>query len=79
MQVGYDLFIQLIGVIEILRSFREVLEWKVGKEISQSSGLEVLEKILGNNFALSDAEENIPVIARVIADMPLLRALLAIR
>lgn len=66
-------------MIEILRSFREVLEWKVGKEISQSSGLEVLEKILGNNFALSDAEENIPVIARVIADMPLLRALLAIR
>ena len=66
-------------MIEILRGFREVLEWKVGKEISQSSGLEVLEKILGNNFALSDAEENIPVIARVIADMPLLRALLAIR
>ena len=31
---------------------------KTGKEIPKSSRLEFLGKFLGNNFALSDAEDN---------------------
>ena len=45
--------------MEILRSFRLVLEGKTGKEISESSRLEFLEKFLANNFALSDAEDHL--------------------
>ena len=47
-----------LGVTEILCSFRLVLEGKTGKEISESSRLQFLEKYLANNFALSDAEDN---------------------
>ena len=43
--------------MEILCSFRLVLEGKIGKEIPESSRLEFLEKFLGNNFALSNAED----------------------
>ena len=66
--------------MEILCSFRLVLEWKTGKEISESSRLEVLEKFLANNFALSDAEGNTsgPLNSGVIADLPLFRTLLVI-
>ena len=39
-------------------TFRLVLEGKTGNEIPQSSRLELFEKFLGNNFALSDAEDN---------------------
>ena len=46
--------------MEILFSFRLVLEGKAGKEIPEASRLELLEKYLANNFVLSDAEENIP-------------------
>ena len=46
------------GVIEILCSFRLVLEGKAGKEIPESSRSEFLENFLVNNFALSDAEDN---------------------
>ena len=46
-----------------------------------SSRLEFLEKFSVNNFALSDAEDNTsgPLNRGGIADLPLLRTLLAIR
>ena len=66
--------------MEILCSFRLGLEGKTGREITELSRLEFLEKVSGNNFALSDAEENISILLnrRGIADLPLLRTLLAI-
>ena len=69
-----------MGVMETLHSFRLVLEGKTGKEISKSSRLELLEKFLANNFALSDAEDNTSELLNRggIADLPLLRTLLAI-
>ena len=67
--------------MEILCSFRLVLEGKTSKEIPKSSKLEFLEKLLANSFALSDAEDN--TCGRLkrggIADLSLLRTLLAIR
>ena len=51
-------FLTILGVMEILCSFRLVLEGKIGKEIPESSRFEFLEKFLANNFALSDAEGN---------------------
>ena len=70
-----------MGVTEILCSFKLVLEGKTGKEISQSSRLEFIDKFSANNFALSDAEDNTsgPLNRGGIADLPLLRTLLAIR
>ena len=56
-KVRYDLFNHL-RVTEILRSFRLVLERQTGKEITESSRLEFLEKFSANNFALSDAQDN---------------------
>ena len=41
-------FLTILGVIEILRSFRLALEEKTGKEIPESSRLEFLEKFLAN-------------------------------
>ena len=38
-------FLTIVGVTEILCSFRLVLEGKTGKEIPDSSRLEFLEKI----------------------------------
>ena len=66
--------------MEILCSFRLALEGKTGKEIPESSRFEFLEKFLANNFALSDAEDNTsgPLNRGGIADLPLLRTLLAI-
>ena len=74
-------FLFILEVTEILCSFRLVLEGKTGKEIPGSSRLEFLEKFSANNFALSDAEDNTSrALNRVgIADLPLLRTLLAIR
>ena len=68
------------GVIEILCSFRLVLEGSTGKEIPKSSRFEFLEKFLGNNFALTAAEDNNsePVNGRGIADILLLKTLLVI-
>ena len=43
--------------MEILCSFRLVLEGKTGKETPELSRLEFLEKFLASNFALSDAED----------------------
>ena len=60
-------FLTILGVTEILCSFRLILEEKRDKEIPESSRLEFLKKFSVNNFALYDAE-----------DLPLLRTLLAI-
>ena len=73
-------FLTILGVTEVLCSFKLVLEGKTGKEIPESSRLEFLEKFSGNNFALSDAEDNTSgsLTRGGIADLPLLRTLLAI-
>ena len=49
------IFLTILGVMEILCTFRLVLEGKTDKEIPESSRLEFLENFLANNFALSDA------------------------
>ena len=68
-----------LGVTEILCSFRLGLEGKTGKDIAESSKLEFLEKFSANDFALSDAENTSrPLNRGGIADLPLLRTLLAI-
>ena len=74
-------FITILEVTEILYSFGLVLEGKTAKEIPESPRLEFLEKFSGNNFALSDAEDNtFRLLNRgSIVDLPLLRPLLAIR
>ena len=71
-------FLTTLRVTKILCSFRLVLEEKTGIEIPR---LEILKKFLANNFALSDAEDNTsgPLNRGGIADLPLLRTLLAIR
>ena len=65
----------MLGVPEILCSFWLVLEGKTGKEIPESSKLELLEKFLANNFAFSDAEDNTCRLLNRggIADLHLLR------
>ena len=74
------IFLTILGVTEMLYSFKLFLEGKTGKEISESSRLEFLEKFSANNFTLSDAEGNSsgPLNRVGIADFPLLRTLLAI-
>ena len=74
-------FLTTLGVTEILRSFRLVLEGKTDTEIPESSRLEFLEKFIANNFALSDEKDNTSgLLSRGgIANLPLLRTLLAIR
>ena len=52
------IYLTILGVKEILCSFRVVLEVTAGKEIPKSSRLEFLERLLVSNFALSDAEDN---------------------
>ena len=71
----------ILGVREILCSFRLVLQGKTGKDIPESSGLEFLERFSGNNLALIDTEDNNsgPLNRGGITDLPLLRTLLAIR
>ena len=73
-------FLTILGVTETLCSFRLVLEREKGKEISESSRLEFLEKFSANIFVLSDAKDNNsgPLNRGGIADLPLLRTLLAI-
>ena len=74
-------FSTILRVTEILCSFKLVLEEKTGKEIPESSRLEFLEKFSAKNFGLSDAKGNTygPLNRGGIADLPLLRTLLAIR
>ena len=50
-------FLPILGVTEILCTFKLVLEGKTGKEIPESSRLEFTETFLANNLALSDAED----------------------
>ena len=73
-------FLIILGVMEILCSFRLVLEGKTGNKIPKSSRFEFLEKFLANNFALSDVEDNTsgPLNRGGVADLPLLRTLLEI-
>ena len=73
-------FLTILGVTEILCSFKLVLEGKTGKVIPESSRLESIEKFSGNNFAFSDVEDNNSGLLNRggIADLPLLRTLLAI-
>ena len=73
-------FLTILGVTEILCSFKLVLEGKAGKEIAESSRLEFKEKFSANNFALSDAEDNTSGLLNRggIADLPLLRTLFTI-
>ena len=73
-------FLTILGVTEILCSFRLLLEGKTSKEITVSPRLEFLEKFLVNNFALSDVVETTsgPLNRGGIADFPLLRTALAI-
>ena len=72
-------FLTILGVTEISRSFRLVLEGKTGKGIPESSKLEFLEKFLANNFALSDTEDNTWLLSRGgVTDLTLLRTLLTI-
>ena len=62
-------------------SFRLVIEGKTVKEIPESSRLGLIEKFSANSFALSDTEDNTSRLLNRggIADLPLLRTLLAIR
>ena len=73
-------FLTIFEIMEILCSFRLVIEGKTGKEIPESSRLEFSEKFLENNFTLSDEEDNtsVPLNRGSIADLPLLRTLVAI-
>ena len=75
------IFLTILGLTEILYSFKLVLQRKTGKEIPESSRLVFKEKFSSNNFALSDAEGNTsgPLNRGGIADLPLSRTLLAIR
>ena len=63
----------IFGVMEILCSFKLVLEGKTSKEIPESSRLELLEKFSANNFVLSDAKDNTSGLLNRggIADLPL--------
>ena len=73
-------FLTILEVTQILCCFRLVLEGKTGKEIPELSRLEFFEKFSANNFPLSDAEDNTsgPLNRGDIADLPLLRTLLAV-
>ena len=73
-------FLTILVVTDIFRSFRLVLEVKTGKVIPKSSRLEFLEKFLADNFTFSDAEDNTSGLLNKggIADLPLLKKLLAI-
>ena len=68
-------FLLNLGVLWLLCSFRLVLKGKAGKEITESSRLE----LFANSFGSSEAEENTsdPSKRRGIADLPLVRTLLA--
>ena len=47
----------IVGITELICSFKLVLEGKAGKEIPEPSRLDFLEKFSANNFALPDAED----------------------
>ena len=62
-------FLTILGIMDILCSFRLVLEGKTGKEIPELSRFEFLEKFLANNFALSNAEDNSGPLVRSIEEV----------
>ena len=68
-------FLTILGVMEILHSYRLAPEGKTVKEIPESSRSEFLVKFLANNITLSDAEDNTSSLLNRggIADLPLLR------
>ena len=72
-------FLTILRIMEIC-SFRLLLQEKTGKEMPESSRLQFVQSCLANNFALSGAEGNTssPLIRRGIAELLLLRTLLAI-
>ena len=74
-------FLANLAVAWMLFSFRLVLEGKAGKEISESSRFQFLEKFLANSCALKEIEYNTPGWLNIgdIADLPLLGILLVIR
>ena len=74
-------FLTILRVMEILCSFRLVLVEKAGKEITESSRLEFLQKFSANNFVLSHAEDNTtgPLNRGGIANLPILKKILVIR
>ena len=67
------------GVTRVLCSFRLALEGKASKKTHESSGL-AFQMLSANNSALSDAEDSTsePMNKGGIADLPLLRTLLAV-
>ena len=71
-------FSTILGIREMFYSFILVLKGKTGEEIPESR-LKFLENFSANNFALSDAKDNTtgPLNREGIADLPLLRTLLA--
>ena len=71
-------FLTILGITEMC-SFKLVLEGKPGKEKPESSSLEFLE-VFSKQFCFSDAEDNTSgsMNRGGIADLPLLRTLLAI-
>ena len=73
-------FLPILGVTEILYSFRLALEKKTGKEIPDSSRLEFIERFSANNYTLLDAEDSTSGLLKRggITNLPLLRTLLAI-
>ena len=70
----------ILGVTEILCSFRLVLEGKTGKKMPVTSRLEISGNFSANDLALSDAEDSttVPLNLAGIAGLPLLRTSLAI-
>ena len=68
-------FLTILGVTEMVCSFKLVLEEKAGKEIPES------EKFLANNLALSDAEDDTsgPLNRGGIANLAMLTTLIVIR
>ena len=68
-------FLTILLVIKILCSFRLVLEGKTGTEIPESSRLEFLGKFLADNLLY---QKHNTLNRGGIADLPLLRTLLAI-
>ena len=74
-------FLTILGITEILCSFKLVLEAKTSKEMPESARLEFLEKFSAKIFALPDAEDSTSESLRRggIVDFPLLRTILSIR
>ena len=73
-------FLTILGVREIWCDFRLVVEGKTVKEILKSTRLEFLQKLWANNSGLSGGEDSTSRLLnrKGIADLPLLRTLLAI-